>query len=212
LLPVGRPVFILRDGAKRRWERLNKNMDGPFPPAPQHFQADGEATALEMLARNVRGASQLLAMVAQSAGTPPALRAGLDLLACSLRQSADQADRLIDDVGIDISNQLGITTNDLANMRFAPVNPEFHRKPGSVAQWHKTAEDEFALWGDVEDILSEDDAGLEQRFSAAPQDHLRLVDSLEALRERWQHDMKLLEATLLRLAVAVARWEQSGEA
>ncbi len=186
-------------------------MDGPFPPAPQHQMAEGEIPALDVLARNVRGAAQLLGLVAHTPDTPDTIRAGLAMLAETLRNSADHADRLIEDVGIDISNQLGITTSDLANMRFAPVNPPFHRSPETVGQWKKTAEAEFALWGAVENILAEDDLGLEHRFQNAPDDHLELVESLEQLRERWQHDIKLLEATLLRLAVSVARWEQNSQ-
>ena len=185
-------------------------MDGRFPASLPQGQTDEHSpTALEALSRNVRGASQLLTMVSQSVATPPGLRAGLELLADSLRQSAEQADRLMSDVDIDISNNLGITTTDLANMRFAPVNPPFHRQPDSLAQWKKGAEVEFALWGEVEAVLAEDDVGLEQRFQAAPDDHLALVEHLEKLRERWLNDLKLLEATLLRLAVSVARWEQS---
>ncbi len=185
-------------------------MDGRFPAAVPQGQTDEHSPpALVGLARNVRGAAQLLTMVSQSVATPPGLRPGLDLLADTLRQSADQADRLMDDVHIDISNNLGITTTDLANMRFAPVNPAFHRQPDTLAQWKKSAELEFGLWGEVEAVLAEDDVGLEQRFNAAPDDHLALVEHLEKMRERWLNDMKLLEATLLRLAVSVARWEQS---
>ena len=185
-------------------------MDGPLTPAQHDFQADGEPPSLAVLARNVRGTAQLLGLVAHAPDTPATIRAGLEMLADMLRNSADRADHLIDDVGIDISNQLGITTSDLANMRFAAVTPAFQRQPDTLSQWKKSAESEFHLWGEVENILAEDDIGLERRFQAAPDDHLDLVDSLERLRERWQHDMKLVEATLLRLAVSVARWEQSG--
>ena len=115
----------------------------------------------------------------------------------------------MEDVHIDLSGNLGITTTDLANMRFASVHPPYHRHPDTLTQWKKASELEFGLWGEVETILAEDDAGLEQRFLAAPDDHLALVEQLEKQRERWLSDMKLLEATLLRLAVAVARWEQS---
>ena len=51
---------------------------------------------------------------------------------------------------------------------------------------------------------------MERRFNANPDEHLAMVDALEKLRERWLGEVKLLEASLLRLAVVVARWEQSG--
>ena len=184
-------------------------MDGRFPAATPDIQAEEHTPALEGLARSVRGAAQLLACVSQSPGMPATARPGLELLVQSLKQSADQAERLMEDVHIDISNNLGITTTDLANMRFAPVQPPYHRHPETLPQWKKAYELEFSLWGEVESILAEDDVGLEQRFLTAPDDHLALVELLEHQRERWLSDMKLLEATLLRLAVAVARWEQS---
>jgi hypothetical protein len=185
-------------------------MDGPLPPQQQDYRNEADVPSLAELARNVRGAAQLLGLIAGVPDTSPSLRAGLELLAGTLRHSADQADSLIDDVGIDISDQLGITTTDLANMRFSAVAPPFRRETDTLAAWKKVAEAEFNLWGEVEEILAEDDVGLERRFQSAPDDHLDLVDSLERLRERWQHDMKLVEATLLRLAVSVARWEESG--
>ena len=94
-------------------------------------------------------------------------------------------------------------------MRFSPLQPPYRRTPETLTLWKKASEAEFELWGEVEAILSEDDAGLERRFVGAPDDHLALVEHLEKQRERWLNDMKLLEATLLRLAVAVARWEQN---
>ena len=183
-------------------------MDGRFPAATPEIQSEEHTPALDGLARNVRGAAMLLATVSQSPGMPAAMRPGLDVLVQSLKQSADQAERLMDDVHIDISNNLGITTTDLANMRFSPVHPPYRRHPETLTQWKKASELEFGLWGEVESILAEDDAGLEQRFLAAPEDHLALVELLEHQRERLLSDMKLLEATLLRLAVAVARWEK----
>ncbi len=184
-------------------------MDGPLSPSHE-YRNDAETLSLNGLAQSVRGAAELLGLVAHSPDIPQGLRAGLAMLTQSLRQSADHADRLIEDVGIDVSDQLGITTTDLANMRFAAVTPEFRRQPETLAQWKKSAEHDFNLWGEVELILAEDDLGLEHRFQSAPDDHLDLVDSLERMRERWQQDIKLVEATLLRLAVSVARWEQGG--
>lgn len=184
-------------------------MDGRYTPPQTDAPAEEHSPGLEQLALTVRGAAQLLAAVSQSSGMPGVVRPGLDLLVHSLRQCADQADQLLADTHIDISNNLGITTTDLANMRFAPLQPPYRRTPETLQLWKKASEAEFELWGEVEAILAEDDAGLERRFLGTPDDHLALVEHLEKQRERWLNDMKLLEATLLRLAVAVARWEQS---
>ena len=184
-------------------------MDGRFPTASPELQAEEHTPALDGLARNVRGAAQLLAIVSQSSGTPGTLRPGLELIVQSLKQSADQAERLMEDVHIDLSGNLGITTTDLAQMNFTPLKPPFHRQPPTVEGWRERAAAEFTLWGAVESILTEDDEGLEHRFTANADEHLELIEALEKLRERWQGEVKLLEATLLRLAVAVARWEQS---
>ena len=184
-------------------------MDGRYPSSQTDAPTEDRSPGLEQLALTVRGAAQLLGAVAQSNAMPGVVRPGLELLVQSLRQCADQADQLQADTHIDISNNLGITTTDLANMRFAPLQPPYQRSPDTLQAWKKASEAEFELWGDVEAILAEDDAGLERRFLAAPDDHLGLVEQLEKQRERWLNDMKLLEATLLRLAVAVARWEQS---
>lgn len=173
--------------------------------------AESERPALEDFVHSVRGAAQLLGSVAHSTGTPKSLRAGLELLATSLNQTAEKANALIEDIGINLNEQLGITTLDLAQMSFIAVTPAFHRQPGTAAEWADRAQAEFTLWGAVESILAEDDASLQRRFNAATHEHLALVDALEKLRERWQSEVKLLEATLLRLAVVVARWEQTGE-
>lgn len=175
-----------------------------------HPGGDGDRPALEDFAHFVRGAAQLLDSVSHSSTTPKNLRAGLDLLSTSLHQTADKASALIDEIGIDLTEQLGITTSDLARMNFTAVTPAFQRQPRSLSDWTARAEAEFTLWGAVEAILSENDTGLERRFTANTDEHLALVDALEKLRERWQSEVKLLEATLLRLAVVVARWEQSG--
>jgi hypothetical protein len=174
-------------------------------PAPR----DGERPALEDIAHSVRGAAQLVKFIAQASNTPASIRAGLELISSTLEQSAEKADALIDEVGINISDHLGITTSDLASMHFAPVSPAFKRQPDSIGLWKQDAEAEFDLWGQVETILAQDDAGLERRFVANPDEHVAAVDALEKLRERWQGGIKLMEATLLRLAVAIARWEQS---
>jgi antitoxin component of RelBE/YafQ-DinJ toxin-antitoxin module len=171
--------------------------------------ADSERPALDNFAHTVRGAAQLLGMVAQSPETSTNLRAGLELLSTTLGQTAQMATALIDEIGIDLSDQLGITTTDLAQMNFTPLKPPFHRQPPTVEGWRERAAAEFTLWGAVESILTEDDEGLEHRFAANADEHLELIEALEKLRERWQGEVKLLEATLLRLAVAVARWEQS---
>lgn len=186
-------------------------MDGPHSPPAQHRDEQAETPALQQVAQNVRGTAELLSYIAQAPSTPGNLRAGLALLVRTLDEVANQADQLIDDVGIDISSHLGITTTDLANMRFAPVTPGFRRQPATLTAWKQSAEADFNLWGKVEQILAEDDVGLEHRFIANPEEHLTLVDAMEKLRERFQGDTKLIEATLLRLAVAVARWEQSGQ-
>jgi hypothetical protein len=184
-------------------------MDGRYPPSQTDAPAEEHTPGLEQLALTVRGVAQLLGAVAQSSGMPSTVRPGLELLVQSLRQCADQADQLLADTHIDISSNLGITTTDLANMRFSPLQPPYRRTPETLTLWKKASEAEFELWGEVEAILSEDDGALERRFLAGPDDHLSLVEQLEKQRERWLNDMKLLEATLLRLAVAVARWEQN---
>lgn len=186
-------------------------MDGPHQPASLKPEQASEPSALERVANDVRGVAQLLSHVATTATLPLSLRSGLQLLARTLDDAAGHAEHLIDDVDIDISSHVGITTTDLANMRFSPVNPPFRRQPGTMSAWRHAAESDFALWGKIEEILAEDDTGLEQRFRGNPDDHLSLVDAMELMRERAQGDIKLIEATLLRLAVAVARWEQSGE-
>ena len=169
-----------------------------------------EHPALDDLAQSVRAAAQLLDSMAHSSTTPMHLRAGLTLISKSLQQTADNAGKLIDEVGINLSEQLGITATDLAAMSFTPVSPAYHRQPATIDAWDTRTEAEFALWGAVEAILALADPALEARFLADPDEHLNLVDALEQLRERWQGEVKLLEATLLRLAVVVARWEQSG--
>jgi hypothetical protein len=172
--------------------------------------ADAERPALEDFAHTVSGAAQLLDSVAHSSKTPPALRAGLELLSSALGATVQKANALIEEIGIDLSQSLGVSTNDLAEMRFSPVTPAFHRQPATIEPWTSRAQAEFMLWGAVESLLAEDDAGLERRFNANPDEHLAMVDALEKLRERWLGEVKLLEASLLRLAVVVARWEQSG--
>ncbi len=186
-------------------------MDGPHPPSSMKPEQASEPSALERVATDVRGVAELLGHISTAANLPANLRAGLQLLTRTLGDTASRADTLIDDVGIDISSHLGITTTDLANMRFSPVNPPFRRQPGTMSAWRHAAESDFALWGKIEEILAEDDNGLSQRFLGNPDDHLSLVDAMELMRERFQDDIKLIEATLLRLAVAVARWEQSSE-
>jgi hypothetical protein len=178
---------------------------------PFNDQPDDEKQGLEELAHTVRGVAQLLSTVARADNTPPSLRAGLELLSTTLAQTAGNAASLIEDVGINLNAHLRITTADLALMDFAPLVPPFKRQPASQDAWMARAQGEWALWGAVETILGQDDEALEDRFNADPDANLALVDSLETLRARWQDEIKLLEATLLRLAVVVARWEQENE-
>ncbi len=165
---------------------------------------------LQDLAQTMRGAAQLLDSVALSSTTPSHLRAAMDLLGSLLHRTADQANTLVDDLGLDLTQTLGVTTTDLAQMQFGPVDPPFQRTPGTLAAWTARSEAEFTLWGTVEQILGEDDASLDARFKASPDEHMQLVDAIERVHQRWQSEVKSLEATLLRLAVVVARWEQSG--
>lgn len=173
-------------------------------------QAEPTRPALEDIALALTGAAHMLDHLARSTQTPAALGSALELLSGALHQTAQKAKVLIDDVTIDLTEQLGISTADLAQMNFAPVNPPFRRRPASIESWVARARAEFELWGAVEAILIENDAGLERRFNGNADAHLDLVEALEKLRKRWQDETKLLEATLLRLAVVVARWEQSG--
>jgi hypothetical protein len=159
----------------------------------------------------MRGAAQILDLVAVSSKTPPHLRAALELLGGLLHRGADQAGLLVEDLGLDLTQTLGVTTSDLAQMRFVPVEPPYQRTPPTLAGWTARSEAEFTLWGTVEQILGEDDVALDARFKASPDEHLQLVDAVEAVHQRWQGEVKSLEATLLRLAVVVARWEQSGQ-
>ncbi len=177
---------------------------------PTLARGEAEKPALQDLAQTIRGAAQLVASVAHGSSTPANLRQGLQLLASLLDRTASQASGLIDDLGIDLTQQLGVTTAELAAMQFQPVAPPFLRNPATLPAWTARAAAEFTLWGTVEQILSEDDATLEERFSASPEEHLRLVDAIDRVHKRWQGEVKSLEATLLRLAVVVARWEQSG--
>lgn len=190
----------------------------PFPPKlphplsePTHPVPEPERASLGAVAQDILGAAQLLGTVAQAETLPPALRSGLELLSRMLIRTADNAASLIEEIGFDITDHLGVTTADLARIAFTPVEPPFHRHPGTLDGWTGRAQAEFMLWGAVEAILAEDDAGLERRFNENTDEHLMMVDALEKLRERWQSDIKLLEATLLRLAVVVARWEQASE-
>jgi len=169
-----------------------------------------ERPVLQDLAQTLRGASQLLDSVAHSTTTPATLQAALALLGTLLNRTADQANALVEDLGLDLTQHLGVTTDDLAAMHFQPVDPPFQRTPATLAAWAARSEAEFTLWGTVEQILGEDDATLEDRFNASPDEHLRLVDAIDRVHQRWQGEVKSLEATLLRLAVVVARWEQSG--
>ncbi len=159
----------------------------------------------------MRGAAQLLDSVAASSTTPAHLRAALELLGSLLHRSADQAGLLVEDLGLDLTQTLGVTTTDLARMHFAPVDPPYQRHPATLEGWTARSEAEFTLWGTVEQILGEDDSLLDIRFKANPDEHLQLVDAIERVHQRWQAEVKSLEATLLRLAVVVARWEQSGD-
>jgi hypothetical protein len=169
-----------------------------------------ERPALQDLAHTMRGTAQLLDSVAHASTTPQNLRLALGVLGTLLHRTADQATSLIDDLGIDLTQQLGVSTSDLAAMQFQPVMPAFQRTPPTLAAWTARSEAEFTLWGSVEQILGEDDASLEDRFNASPDEHLRLVDAIDSVHQRWQAEVKSLEATLLRLAVVVARWEQAG--
>ncbi len=187
----------------------------PANVAPDHGRPDSgkdasERPVLQDLAQAMRGAAQLLDSVALSSTTPAHLRAGLELLGNLLHRTAGQADSMVEDLGVDLSQHLGVTTGDLAEMHFDAVEPPFHRTPATLGAWTARSEAEFTLWGTVEQILGEDDATLESRFRAQPEDHLQLVDAIERVHHRWQAEVKSLEATLLRLAVVVARWEQSG--
>jgi hypothetical protein len=176
---------------------------------PNHNQPDDEKPGLEELAHTVRGVAQLLGSMSQATTTPSELRTGLELLSRMLGKTASNASSLIEDVGINLNAHLGITTSDLAMMDFAPLVPQFRRHPATQDGWLTRAQAEFTLWGAVESILSQDDATLERRFNGDADGNLALVEALEGLRARWQEEIKLLEATLLRLAVVVARWEQS---
>lgn len=187
---------------------MNASRPPARPTGPAH-EADAERPALEDFAHTVRGAGQLLSFVATSDATPPNLRAGLELLAGTLGQTAQKATALIEEIGIDLSDHLGVTTTDLAEMTFTPLRPAFRRQPSTMEAWQERAGAEYTMWGAVEAILAENDEGLEHRFLSNTDEHLALIEALEKLRERWQGEVKLLEATLLRLAVAVARWEQS---
>ncbi len=166
--------------------------------------------ALQDMAQTIRGAAQLLDSVAHGGSTPSHMRQGLELLAGLLNRTADQATALVDDLGIDLTEQLGVSTRELAAMQFQPVVPPFQRNPATLAAWTARSAAEFTLWGTVEQILGEDDTALEDRFTASPEEHLRLVDAIDRVHQRWQGEVKSLEATLLRLAVVVARWEESG--
>lgn len=176
-------------------------------PAGGEPPEDNHAWAFDRFARNVLGASQLLGVIAESATATGPLSPGLELLSESLRQSAEEAERLIDGAKIDLSVNLGITTTELAAMSFAPVSPPFHPSRDSMAAFIECARVEFALWQEVATILADDDHSLEGRFDENVDEHLALVEQLETQRERWLDDMKLIEATLLRLAVVLARWE-----
>jgi len=178
---------------------------------PDRDSATAERPVLQDMAHSMRGAAQLLESVAVSPTTPSYLRAAMELLGGLLHRTADQAGHLVEDLSLDLTQHLGVTTGDLAQMRFAPVDPPFQRTPASLQAWTQRSEAEFTLWGTVEQILGEDDAHLEARFRANPDEHLQLVDAIERVHQRWQAEVKSLEATLLRLAVAVARWEQSHE-
>ncbi len=178
---------------------------------PSHNPPDEEKPGLEELAHTVRGVAQLLGSMSQAANTPADLRVGLELLSRMLGKTANNADSLIEDVGINLNAHLGITTSDLAMMDFAPLVPQYRRQPATQDSWLTRAQVEFTLWGAVETILSQDDATLERRFNGDADGNLALVAPLEDLRARSQEENKLLEATLLRLAVVVARWEQSGQ-
>lgn len=177
---------------------------------PTYHQTDDDKPSLEDLAHTVRGVSQILGSVAQASSTPQDLRVALELLSRMLGKTATHASNLIEDVGINLNAHLGITTSDLALMDFTPLSPAFKRQPNTAEAWGTRAQAEFALWGAVEGVLSQDDGALERRFRADADGNLAMVEALETLRARWQDDIKLLEATLLRLAVVVARWEQSG--
>ena len=171
---------------------------------------DSDRPVLQDLAQTMRGAAQLLGSVSHASTTPANLRAALALLASLLDRTAEQASGLVEDLGLDLTQQLGVTTSDLAGMHFQPVDPPFLRTPATLSAWAARSEAEFTLWGTVEQILSDDDVTLEDRFNASPDEHLRLVDAIDRVHQRWQGEVKSLEATLLRLAVVVARWEQSG--
>jgi hypothetical protein len=176
---------------------------------PNQSAHDDEKPGLEELAHTVRGVAQLLGSMAHASSTPADLRTGLELLSRMLGKTANNANNLIEDVGINLNAHLGITTSDLAMMDFAPLVPAFRRQPATPEAWLARAQAEFTLWGAVETVLSQDDSALERRFNSDADGNLALVEALEGLRARWQDEIKLLEATLLRLAVVVARWEQS---
>jgi len=168
----------------------------------------GERSALEDLAHRVRGAASLLEVIAHHPSIPCKIQNSLDLVSSTLDETADRAKSLIEEIGIDLTEQLGITTDDLATMHFSPAQHPFHRSPATPIEWMDRADSDFAAWGEVERILGQDDVTLETQFMADIEGHMQLVDTIEAMHSRAQTELKQLEATLLRLAVAVARKER----
>ena len=71
---------------------------------------DAERPALEDFAHTVSGAAQLLDSMVHSTRTPPELRAALDLLCTALNTTVKKANVLIDEIGIDLSQSLGVST------------------------------------------------------------------------------------------------------
>ncbi len=178
---------------------------------PRPRPGPGERSALDDLVHRLHGTASLLDIVAQHATMPQRLQTALAMLFDSLNETAHRAEGLAEDSGIDLTSELGITTDDLATMSFVAATPPFHRNPANLAAWLARAEQAFTDWGEVERVLGQDDMELEASFMQAVPAHMRLVERLEALHMTAQADTKLLEAALLRLAVAVARKEKFDE-
>jgi hypothetical protein len=178
---------------------------------PRPRPGPGERSALDDLVHRLHGTASLLDIIAQHASMPQRLQTALSVLFEGLNETAHRAEGLAEESGIDLSSELGITTDDLATMSFVAAVPSFQRTPADLGAWLARAEQGFADWGEVERILGQDDIELETMFMQQVPSHMKLVERLEAMHSTAQADTKLLEAALLRLAVAVARKEKFEE-